>query len=169
MTRSSPRPYPPRVRLAIVITDDPDGVFDLAERLCVLAVEDPDLLLLPEYLEAQRKAQFLEHSGWKRKTGMTQNQIILKHLNKAGSITVREAIVEYSIQSLTKRVQELRESGNHIMSHVKYHPVTGQKYVRYTLESELYPHDIPHRKLRSAPVLRNRVGALVNHAKGVRY
>ena len=46
---------------------------------------------------------------------------------------------------------------------------TGQKYVRYTLESELYPHDIPHRKLRSAPVLRNRVGALVNHAKGVRY
>ena len=134
MTRSSPRPYPPRVRLAIVITDDHDGVFDLAERLCVLAVEDPELLL-PEYLEAQRKAQFLEHSGWKRKTGMTQNQIILKHLNKAGSITVREAIVEYSIQSLTKRIQELREYGNSIVSHVKYHPITGQKYVRYTLET----------------------------------
>jgi len=92
---------------------------------------------------------------------MTQNQIILKHLNKAGSITVREAIVEYSIQSLTKRIQELRESGNHIVSHVKYHPVTGQKYVRYTLESELYPHDIPHRKFRSALVRHNRVGALV--------
>ena len=40
---------------------------------------------------------------------MTQNQIILNHLNKEGSITVREAMVEYSIQSLTKRVQELRE------------------------------------------------------------
>ena len=64
---------------------------------------------------------------------MTQNQTIMKHLKKAGSITVREAVVEYSIQSLTKRVQELRESGKHIMSHVKYHPVTGQKYVRYTL------------------------------------
>ena len=43
MTRSSPRPCPPRVRLAIVITDDPDGVFDLAEQLCVLAVEDPEM------------------------------------------------------------------------------------------------------------------------------
>ena len=43
MTRSSPRPYPPRVRLAIVITDDPDGVFDLAEQLCVLAVEYPEM------------------------------------------------------------------------------------------------------------------------------
>jgi len=116
-------------------TDDPDGVFDLAERLCVLAVGDPELL--PEYLEAQRKAKSLEHSGWKRKTGMTQNQIIMKHLKKAGSITVREAIVEYSIQSLTKRVQELRESNNPIMSHVKYHPITGQKYVRYTLKDEM--------------------------------
>jgi hypothetical protein len=121
--------------LAIVITDDPDGVFDLAEQLCVLAVEDP--VLLPEYLEANHKAKSLEHSGWKRNTGMTQNQTIMKHLKKAGSITVREAVVEYSIQSLTKRVQELRESDNHIMSHVKYHPVTGQKYVRYTLESEM--------------------------------
>jgi len=29
--------------LVRVITDDPDGVFDLAERLCVLDVEDPEL------------------------------------------------------------------------------------------------------------------------------
>jgi len=122
-------------RTARMNTDDHDGVFDSAERLCVLAVGDP--VLLPEYLEAQRKAKSLEHSGWKRKTGMTQNQIIMKHLKKAGSITVREAMVEYSIQSLTKRVQELRESGNHIMSHVKYHPVTSQKYVRYTLKEEM--------------------------------
>lgn len=66
---------------------------------------------------------------------MTQNQRIIKHLKKAGSITVREAIVEYSIQSLTKRVQELRESGHNIISHVKSHPMTGQKYTRYTLEA----------------------------------
>ena len=113
-------------------TDHHDGVFDLAERLCVLAVEDPSLL--PEYLEVQRKAQSLEHSGWKRNTGMTQNQIIMKHLKKAGSITVREAMVEYSIQSLTKRIQELREDGHGIVSNVRFHPITGQKYVRYTLE-----------------------------------
>ena len=30
-------------------------------------------------------------------------------------------------------------------------------------------HDIPHYNLRPAPVRPNRVGALVNHAKGVRY
>lgn len=62
---------------------------------------------------------------------MTQHALILKHLRKAGSITVREAMVEYSIQSLTKRIQELREIGYDIVSVVKRHPVTGQKYTRY--------------------------------------
>jgi len=65
---------------------------------------------------------------------MTQQQLIIKHLHKAGSITVREAIVEYSIQSLTKRIQELRELGHEIVSTTKFHPMTGQKYVRYSLE-----------------------------------
>lgn len=64
---------------------------------------------------------------------MTQNQRILKHLQRAGSITVREALVEYSVASLTKRIQELREMGNDIISTTKFHPITKQKYVRYTL------------------------------------
>ena len=64
---------------------------------------------------------------------MTQNAKIMKHLKKAGSITVREAMIEYSIQSLTKRIQELREAGNHIISEVKQHPMTKQRYVRYSL------------------------------------
>jgi len=66
---------------------------------------------------------------------MTQNQTLIKHLTAAGSITVREAIVEYSIQSLTKRINELRQAGHDVISTVKYHPITGQKYVRYTLGS----------------------------------
>ncbi len=70
---------------------------------------------------------------------MTQNAIIVKHLRKAGSITVREAMVEYSIQSLTKRVNELRDLGYEIVSNVRYHPVTGQRYVRYTLDDQLSP------------------------------
>lgn len=65
---------------------------------------------------------------------MTQHDKILKHLRKAGSITVREAIVEYSIQSLTKRIAELRASGHAIMSDVRSHPITGQQYTRYTLD-----------------------------------
>lgn len=64
---------------------------------------------------------------------MTQNQRILKHLQRAGSITVREALVEYSVASLTKRIQELREMGNDIISTTKRHPITKQRYVRYTL------------------------------------
>lgn len=110
---------------------DPDEIFERAERLCLLAVDNPTYL--PAYLEARKAARALENNGWRKKTGMTQNQIILKHLRKAGSITVREAIVEYSIQSLTKRIQELRESGHEIVSTVKFHPITRQKYVRYTL------------------------------------
>lgn len=65
----------------------------------------------------------------------SQHDKILKHLRKAGSITVREALVEYSISSLTKRIQELRERGHDIVSEWKSHPVTGQRYTRYKLRS----------------------------------
>ena len=110
---------------------DPDLVFHRAEALCLLAVESP--CLLPQYKLAMQQAQNLEHSGWKKRTGMTQNQKIIKHLRDAGSITVREAIVEYSISSLTKRISELRALGYSIVSKTKQHPITGQDYVRYHL------------------------------------
>jgi hypothetical protein len=109
-----------------------DEIFERAETLCLLAVQNP-VEWLEAYKAAHQEAQSLENSGWKRSTGMTQNQRILKHLRKAGSITVREAIVEYSIQSLTKRIAELREAGHEIISKVKSHPMTGQKYTRYYL------------------------------------
>ena len=63
----------------------------------------------------------------------TQHNNILKHLRTANGLTVREALIEYSISSLTKRVHELREMGHDIVSNRKKHPVTGQRYVRYTL------------------------------------
>ena len=67
----------------------------------------------------------------------TQHNNILKHLRTAKGLTVREALIEYSISSLTKRVHELREMGHDIVSNRKKHPVTGQRYVRYTLVEEL--------------------------------
>lgn len=112
------------------MTTDHDAVFELAEFYCLLAVENP--LLRSKYDDAHAAALKLEHSGWKRKNGMTQNQKIVSHLQKAGSITVREAIVEYSIQSLTKRINELRDAGYPIISDTRFHPVTNQKYVRYS-------------------------------------
>lgn len=121
---------PPHLGVGVTSTD-PDKTFEKAESLCLLAVKDPSLV--PEYQTAHAAAQALEHTGWKRSTGMTQNQIIMKHLEKAGSITVREALVEYSVASLTKRIQELREAGHAILSTTKHHPITKQRYVRYTL------------------------------------
>lgn len=106
-----------------------DEIFERVERLCIEAVRGT--VCITKYLVAHKLAQNLEHSGWKRKTGMTQHDLIIKHLRKAGSITVREALVEYSISSLTKRIQELRENGYDIVSVTKHHPVTGQRYVRY--------------------------------------
>lgn len=111
-----------------------DRIHYLAERFCLLAVVSPEKYLARfEYWSS--KSSTLENQGWKKMNGKTQHQKIIKHLQKAGSITVREAMVEYSIQSLTKRIQELRELGYDIVSHVKYHPITRQKYTRYTLES----------------------------------
>ena len=67
----------------------------------------------------------------------SQHTLILKHLRTTNGITVREAMIEYSISSLTKRIHELRGMGYDIHSNKKYHPVTGQRYVRYTLLGEL--------------------------------
>ena len=42
---------------------------------------------------------------------MTQNDLILNHMKRTGSITQREALIDYSVQSLTKRISELRIRG----------------------------------------------------------
>lgn len=64
---------------------------------------------------------------------MTQLEILKRHFKKAKSITQREAMVDYSIQCLTKRIQELREGGMKIKTVHKKHPITGQRYARYTV------------------------------------
>jgi hypothetical protein len=110
-----------------------DTIFEMADITAVCAARNPEWEALHSYFN--HLAQSLESNGWKKRNGMTQHDKIMRHLKKAGSITVREAIVEYSIQSLTKVISVLRTKGNKINSNVKYHPVTGQKYVRYTLAS----------------------------------
>jgi hypothetical protein len=63
----------------------------------------------------------------------TQHKLILNHLRATKGLTVREAMVEYSIQSFTKRISELRELGYNIIGVRGKHPVTGQRYTRYVL------------------------------------
>ena len=66
-----------------------------------------------------------------------QHTKIIQHLKTTKGLTVREALIEYSISSLTKRVHELRGLGYDIESVRKTHPVTGQRYTRYFLLEEL--------------------------------
>jgi len=69
---------------------------------------------------------------------MTNNQhaLILKHLRATKGLTVREAMVDYSIQSFTKRISELRKLGYNIVGIKGKHPVTQQRYTRYVLIEE---------------------------------
>jgi hypothetical protein len=78
----------------------------------------------------------LEQQGWKGRNGMTQHHIILNHLRKNGSMTQREAMVDYSIQSFPKRISELRGMGYDITHQRKFHPTTGQMYYRYFLSEK---------------------------------
>jgi len=64
---------------------------------------------------------------------MTQLEILANHFRTTKSISQREALIDYSIQSLTKRISELRDMGFNIITQHKKHPVTGQRYARYVL------------------------------------
>ena len=65
-----------------------------------------------------------------------QHSTILKHLRATKGLTVREAMIDYSIQSFTKRISELRKMGYNIHGVKSKHPVTGQRYTRYVLVDE---------------------------------
>jgi len=66
----------------------------------------------------------------------SQNSKIITHLRATKGLTLREAMLDYSIQSFTKRISELRKSGYRIDGVKGKHPVTGQQYTRYVLIEE---------------------------------
>ena len=63
---------------------------------------------------------------------MSQTELIVKHIRKAGSISRREAMIDYSIQNLTARIRDLRDQGYNVKTKMRKHPVTGQSYARYS-------------------------------------
>lgn len=65
-----------------------------------------------------------------------QHTLILTHLRATKGLTQREAMIDYSIQSFTKRISELRQMGYNILSVKGKHPITGQHYTRYVLLEE---------------------------------
>lgn len=64
-----------------------------------------------------------------------QARTILQHLSDTGTITQREAIMDHSVQSLTRRITEIRDAGFEVRGVWKKHPVTGQRYMRYNLDA----------------------------------
>lgn len=66
---------------------------------------------------------------------MSQNDKILTHLRKAGSISWVEANDLYRVRSLSRRIADLRQSGHDIASEWK-RDLLGQKYTRYSLAQQ---------------------------------
>ena len=64
---------------------------------------------------------------------VSQQNKILNHLRATKGMTLREALLDYSIQSFPKRISELRKLGPRIDGVKSKHPVTGQRYTRYVL------------------------------------
>ena len=69
---------------------------------------------------------------------MANNQLntIIKHLETVGSISTLEAIIQYNIMALPRRIKDLKEKVYNFNSIRKSHPVTGQRYTRYVLAEE---------------------------------
>lgn len=65
-----------------------------------------------------------------------QLDVIMKHLQTVGSISNLEAITQYNIMSLPRRICDLEDMGVTFNRVRKAHPVTGQRYVRYHLLTE---------------------------------
>ena len=65
---------------------------------------------------------------------MRQVYKILNHMRKNGSITQREAYIDYGVQSFHRRLTEIKDEGHKIKKVTKTHPTTGQSYSRYYLE-----------------------------------
>jgi hypothetical protein len=111
-----------------------DLLFHMADVACVRADMNHGWKAIHEHL--LKLCQTEEHSGWnRRKTGMTREDKILKHLRKAGTISVREAMDDYQLSggSLTKAVSILRKEGYLINTVWGKHPITKQRYARYKL------------------------------------
>jgi len=63
---------------------------------------------------------------------------IFAHIERAGSISAREAMADYGITSATlaRRICDLEAAGIPIHRERKKHPITGRLYTRYSFAKE---------------------------------
>tara|TARA_R110000796_G_scaffold74359_1_gene166983 strand:- start:201 stop:452 length:252 start_codon:yes stop_codon:yes gene_type:complete len=62
---------------------------------------------------------------------MIQTEQVINHLKITGSITNREALLDYQIASLSKVISTLRAEGYVILGTWRKHPITRNNYKRY--------------------------------------
>jgi hypothetical protein len=64
-----------------------------------------------------------------------QSKMIYRHMDRAGSISAREAMDDYGITSATlaRRICDIEEEGFEIWRDRLVHPITGKRYTRYSL------------------------------------
>lgn len=69
-----------------------------------------------------------------RELSMTpQARKVLRHMEKRGSITQRDALLDHGVQSLHRRLTEITRAGFNVQKDRKVNKATGQRYTRYTL------------------------------------
>lgn len=64
---------------------------------------------------------------------MKQSRILTTHFARKKTITVREAIDEYRIMSLPRRILDLEDEGFRFRRHCLTNKATGQRYTKYEL------------------------------------
>lgn len=62
-----------------------------------------------------------------------QCALLLEHLRKGHSITLRSALLDYGIQALPRRIADLKAAGVPIVKVMERNKLTGQPYARYSL------------------------------------
>ena len=66
----------------------------------------------------------------------TADQIskMIAHMSRVGSISQREAYLEYGVQGFSARISDIRKFLP-LKAERRTNPVTGQKYSRYSIET----------------------------------
>lgn len=112
--------------------------FETAERLALEAVGDPSKHSI--YETATQRCRQLERGGYKGRIAMgkaqTQVEKLIYHMIHHGPISQREAMVDYHVASLTRRICDIEALGYKIHRKEKTNPVTGNVYTRYWIDQD---------------------------------
>lgn len=109
-----------------------DLLFNMTDTACIRAWDEEGWG--PYHKRLLTMCIKIENPG-RRKVLNSMMSKIVDHLNKTGSISIREAMDDYNISGghLTKIISDLKKKGMVIHREFKRHPINNRRYARYTL------------------------------------